>query len=316
MRERDTTEQSEPWVAVVNPCSGKGPRKPAWPPLRALLEQQGIPHQAVFTRYKGHAVALTRDHIAQGCRKFLAVGGDGTLNEVVNGIFTQHAVAPTEVTLGVLPTGTGNDWGRTYGLPRAAAQRVALVKRGRTLVQDAGRIQYRESGDLHTRFFINMAGLGLDGQVALATNALKARGRAGRLVYAACILRSLAVFKAGPARIVVDGTEHRLDLLSAVVGIGQFNGGGMRQAPNALTDDGLFDLTLIGAASKWRVAAHARRLYDGSIGAHERVVCLRGEEILVEPDTPVMLEADGESLGLTPASFTIIPRSVRVIADR
>ena len=245
----------------------------------------------------------------------IVVGGDGTMNEAVNGIFNQQDVPSTEITLGMIPVGTGNDWGRTFNIPTDYKNIVRVIKKCDTLVQDAGTVKYLSEDGEKSRFFINMAGLGFDGFVAQKTNYDKDHGKSNPLAYIKNLITSLFSYKASQIKIVVDDYEVNEKVFSISIGIGQYNGGGMRQAPDALPDDGLFDVTLIKDLSKWSVVASLRKLYNGTIGKHKRVITLMGKVIRIDSDPPVLLETDGESLGSSPFEFQIIPKSIRVIVN-
>jgi YegS/Rv2252/BmrU family lipid kinase len=305
------------WLAIINPNAGVGKCSKDWEKISGLLISHSIEYQAVFTKKRLHATELTRQYIEKGFRKFIAIGGDGTLNEVVNGILEQKKVASQDITIAVISVGTGNDWIRTFNIPLDYSHAIALIKKQDTFLQDAGRVTYMGSeGQSLTRYFINMAGLGFDGLVAQKTNADKDRGVGNALQYVKNIFLSLFAFKSVPTRIVTDGKEIQTKIFSIGVGIGKYNGGGMKQAPDAIPDDGLFAMTLIKDMTKWSVIANVRRLYDGSIGKHKKVEMLKGSNIYIEPQVPVLLEADGESLGTSPFTFTIIPKSLRVVINK
>jgi YegS/Rv2252/BmrU family lipid kinase len=305
------------WLAIINPNAGVGKCSKDWEKISGLLISHSIEYQAVFTKKRLHATELTRQYIEKGFRKFIAIGGDGTLNEVVNGILEQKKVASQDITIAVISVGTGNDWIRTFNIPLDYSHAIALIKKQDTFLQDAGRVTYMGSeGQSMTRYFINMAGLGFDGLVAQKTNADKDRGVGNALQYVKNIFLSLFAFKSVPTRIVTDGKEIQTKIFSIGVGIGKYNGGGMKQAPDAIPDDGLFAMTLIKDMTKWSVIANVRRLYDGSIGKHKKVEMLKGSNIYIEPQVPVLLEADGESLGTSPFTFTIIPKSLRVVINK
>ena len=300
-------------MVVVNPNAGIGKVRRDWDRISGLLDKQGFSYQAVFTGSPWHAVELVESHVKQGFRKIIAVGGDGTLNEVVNGIFRQQVVPSTDITVGMISVGTGNDWVRTYDIPMDYEEAILVLKKGKTLLQDAGIVNYYNSSKESTRYFINMAGVGFDGLVASKTNDSKTRGRGNPLLYLKHLIGSLFTYKSCNTRVAVNGTRLSDKFFTIGVGIGQYNGGGMRQTPDAKTDDGLFDIILIKDLSKWSVIANVRRLYDGTIKKHKRVITHTAKTIRIECDQPVLLEADGESLGHSPFSFDIIPGSVRVV---
>jgi len=304
------------WIAIVNPNAGGKKCGKDWHKIVKALEKNSIDYMAVFTEKRGHAIALAKEYVEKGYRKIISIGGDGTLNEVVNGVFRQRAVNTSNITLAVITVGTGNDWGRTFYIPNDYNKCAQLIQKADTFVQDAGMVSFAGEKGLTNRYFINMAGLGFDGLVAQKTNHDKDMGRANPLVYFKNIFVSLFSFKSVPTRIVVDDTEMNHKVFSMGIGIGQYNGGGMKQAPNAVPDDGLFELTIIKDMSKWSVIANVNRLYNGTIGKHKQVEMHKGRQITIEPKIPVLLETDGESLGQSPFTFALIPKCLRVVINK
>jgi YegS/Rv2252/BmrU family lipid kinase len=309
-------KENNQWLAVVNPNAGVKKCEKDWKKISGLLNKHGINYKAVLTERRLHAIELTQQYIKEGYRKIISVGGDGTLNEIVNGVFAQKEVTTSEITLAVISVGTGNDWVRTFHIPNDYEEAIALIGKQDTFLQDAGKVTYINGSSPVTRFFINMAGLGFDGLVAQKTNADKDRGVGNPLLYFKNIFVSLFSFQSVQTRIVVDTREINTKIFSMGVGIGQYNGGGMKQAPDAIPDDGLFALTLIKDMSKWSVIANVRRLYDGTIGRHKKVEILKGKYIKIEPQVPVLLEVDGESLGKSPFTFDVVPKSLRVVINK
>lgn len=309
-------QENSKWLVVVNPNAGIGKGQKDWDKISGILMHHQFDYKAVFTTGRLHALNLTIEHIEkEGFRQIIVVGGDGTMNEVVNGVLSQKAVESTAVTLGMISVGTGNDWVRTFHIPTHYAGAIKIIKKQKTMLQDAGIVRYMNGSGWSERFFVNMAGMGFDGLVASKTNADKEKGRSNPLLYFKHIFTSLFAFQAIQTRIVVDDRVLNENIFSMGIAIGQYNGGGMMQAPDARVDDGLFDLTLIKKMSKWSIVASVRRLYDGSIGKHKKVEILTGKKIRIEPELPILLEADGESLGQSPFEFDIIPRSLRVIVN-
>jgi YegS/Rv2252/BmrU family lipid kinase len=303
------------WLVIINPNAGTKKGEKDWERISGLLTENGFVFHPVFTERRLHAMKLTVDFIQRGFRKIIVVGGDGTMNEVVNGIFKQKLVATTDIMLGMISVGTGNDWVRTFNIPTSYPEAVAILRRESTMLQDAGIVKYQNENCEKTRYFINMAGLGFDGLVAEKTNKDKDMGRTNPLVYLKNLITSLFAYKSAQIKVTIDGRVISDKIFSIGIGIGQYNGGGMRQAPDALPDDGLFDLTLIKDMKKLSVIASIRRLYNGTIGQHKRVMTLVGKFIRIESDPPVLLETDGESLGHSPFEFQIVPKSVRVIVN-
>jgi YegS/Rv2252/BmrU family lipid kinase len=303
------------WLVVINPNAGTRKGEKDWEKISRLLTDNEFDFHPVFTERRLHAMKVTMDFIQRGFRKVIVVGGDGTMNEVVNGIFKQKIVPSTGIMLGMISVGTGNDWVRTFNIPTDYPGAVEVLRRESTLLQDAGIVKYQNETCEKSRYFINMAGLGFDGLVAQRTNKDKDLGRTNPLVYLKNLIYSLFAYKSSQTKLTVDGQVISDKIFSISIGIGQYNGGGMRQAPDARPDDGLFDLTLIKDMKKLSVIASMRRLYNGTIGQHKRVMTLVGKFVRIESEIPVLLEADGESLGHSPFEFQIVPKSVKVIVN-
>lgn len=295
------------WLIVANPISGQGRAMHHRHEIEAVLRRHGLDFDFVISEYPGHAVELVARAVAGGCRHVLAVGGDGTVNECANGIFSQHAVPTAEVTLGVMPIGTGNDWARTHGIPKDYAGVAALMTAGSSRLHDVGLAEF---GDGSARHFINVAGLGFDAHVveALPDRTL------GPLAYLVGLAKGLLSYDA--VSLGLTFAERRIDTRAFVLffAIGRYCGSGMNVAPKAEVDDGLFDITLIQDLSRWEVLKSLRRLFDGTLLTHPKVLALREAEGAVEAATTQPVEADGELIGHAPVCFSILPRALRVVA--
>jgi len=303
------------WFVIVNPNAGKRKGEKDWLEIAAQLAAAGVKYVNVFTEHRGHAVLLTRKFIENGYRNIIVVGGDGTLNEVVNGIFTQAHIPTNEITLAMIPVGTGNDWCRMFHIPGDYKQAIKLITKRKVFVQDTGTIKYVSSeGNEKTRYFINMAGMGFDALVAKKTNKQKDMGKSNPLSYVINIFSSLFIYTSTKVTILLDNEKVSSDIFSMSVGICQFNGGGMKQAPQALPDDGLFDLTLIKPIGKFKVLRNIIKLFDGSFTRLPEVSTFRSSKIIIHSEPPMYMEADGESLGHTPFVFNILPQSLNVIS--
>ena len=302
------------WFVIVNPNAGKRKGEKDWLEIAAQITAAGIDFINIFTEHKNHAVVLTRKYIENGFRNIIVVGGDGTLNEVVNGIFTQSHVEPKDITLGMIPVGTGNDWCRMFNVSNDYKQAAQAIANGKVFVQDVGCIRYISSADKEKiRYFVNMAGMGFDALVAKKTNQQKEAGTGNPLSYVVNIFSSLFYYTFTKVTILLDNEKVDSDIFSMSVGICQYNGGGMKQAPNAKPDDGLFDLTLIKPIGKFKIIRNIIKLFDGSFTRLPEVSTFRSTKIIIHSDPPMFMEADGESLGHTPFVFTMLPQSLRVI---
>ena len=305
---------SDKWLIIVNPNAGvkKGVRD--WPLISRLLNSAGISHLCVLTEHRNHANKLVGEFIEEGYRNIAVVGGDGTMNEVVNGIFQQQHVSPSEIILGMIPVGTGNDWCRTFEIPFDYKAAIDILKKKKVFLQDVGKIGYFKNQEQLQRYFINIAGMGYDALVAKKTNISKENGRGGPLTYLFFVFSSLFQYKFIEAVIDIDDQQvFKGEMFSMNIGICKYNGGGMMQVPGAIPDDGLFDVTLIKKAPKWMVIRHASKLYDGTLVNLPIVSTFRGTSIRIRSVGKIYLEADGESLGHSPFVYEILPQSLKVV---
>ena len=309
-------EISNSWLVIVNPNAGNKKGKKDWPTIKNKLEKHGFNFHAVFTEQRNHAVSLTARMIGEGYRKIMVVGGDGTLNEVANGIFNQKDCPPEDMLIGMIPVGTGNDWGRTYNIPKKYGKAIKVISKENTFTQDVGYVEYHDDDGAHERYFVNVSGMGYDALVAEKTNRMKDRGRGGTLAYFLNIFTGLFQYKYTPFKISVDDKEvFSGRVLSMNIGICKYNGGGLMQLPSAIPDDGLIDITVIKAISRLKIIQNVAKLYDGSFVKLNFVSTFRGKTCTVvsRPEGRVLLEADGETLGHSPLHFSIREKALRFI---
>ena len=301
------------WLAIINPNAGAGKCGKDWGIIKDLLRKYHVSYDPVFTERRYHAMVITRQKIREGYNRIMILGGDGTLNEVINGLFSQNERQTTDITLGMIPVGTGNDWARMFGISFRYEEAIKTLIKGKTFVQDAGRVVFNRQERQLGRYFINIAGLGFDALVTRKSNSLKERGKSSKLLYFWNIFTSLFGYRHFHASVKVDGILHEFDIFSMNVGICQFNGGGMKQVPTAIPDDGIFDLTIIKKIGKFDILRNIPILYNGKINRHPKVISLNGKKISVNSSRTIFLETDGENLGHTPFEFEIIPQSVKIV---
>lgn len=306
------------WFAIVNPVAGKGKGLTDWPIISKLLRDNKISFDFAFSEKKFHAIELTVEAINNGYRKIIVVGGDGTIHEVVNGIFIQQAAPSVEVLISVIAVGTGNDWIRMFGIPTKYTEAIRALSEGHSFLQDIGKVSFYKSNYPQHRYMANVSGVGFDAFVNKKYNSLKDRGKKGKWLYIFSTLR--AVFKYHSTRVKVFVDNERVadqPIYSATIGIGKYNGGGMLQTPDAIPDDGLFDLTLIRKMSKFSVLLNFKSLYNGKIYNLPKVSLNRGKKIRIESNPEIAIEIDGEALGYSPFEFEMINKGIRiVVAER
>jgi diacylglycerol kinase (ATP) len=307
---------SETWYVIVNPAAGGGRGKRRWPAIEAELERQGIAFEAVHTESKMHAAELASRAAERGFRRFASVGGDGVANEVVNGLMEQTAAPTRELTLAVIPSGTGNDWLKTYGIPPDFRHCIRLMAAGHTRWQDLGRADWTDgAGQPRHRWFFNVAGMGYDAFVTKASNETTGFV-SNKIFYFYLIIKGLWKYRCGKGRITLgSGKVIEEKIYNLTAGICRFNGGGVQLTPHAVPDDGLLAISLVPEVTPWYAIRHTPRFYDGSMLSHPLVFSTQDRSLRVEPmeETPILLEVDGEYLGAAPFSLGIVEKAVRVV---
>lgn len=307
-------KRNEAWYVIVNPAAGKGSMRKAWPKLEKLLRRYISPLEFVFTQYPQHAITLAQKAVENGFYTILAAGGDGTNHEVINGLMRQDACPSAQINYGLIPIGTGNDWARTYQIPRDTEKWLWQLKEKKTVLQDVGKANYYLDGEKQSRFFTNVAGLAYDAYIAHYLE-LYPQKTSSRFQYLLAVFERLLKYKLQKARIEFNDQVIEKYCYTINAGICAYSGGGMRLVPHARPNDGLLALTVAGALSKLGVLLNTPRFYNGQLGRHPKVDLFQTREIQIDSldDLPIPLEADGEFLGYTPVKIEIIPRALKVI---
>jgi YegS/Rv2252/BmrU family lipid kinase len=254
----------------------------------------------------GHLIELARQAVDAGAELVVAVGGDGTLNEVVNGI------AGRDVDLATIPIGTGMDFVRTYAIPTRFDDAVRVAVNGTPRTIDAGRVRHLTwGGDEAERWFANVGSVGMSGAVAQRANHMsKALG--GRATFFYALTRTFLDWQNTEIVVRVDSGERRGRMHDVIVANGVWHGGGMKLAPDARPDDGLFDVVLIGDVSKLDFLTTAPKIYSGRHVTHPKVDVVRSARVDVHAVERLPIEVEGEQVGTTPASFEVVPGALRV----
>jgi YegS/Rv2252/BmrU family lipid kinase len=295
-------------VFLVNPAAANGATGRRWPEIAHKAAGVGLEGDALLSERRGHLGELAREAALAGSRVLVVVGGDGSINEVVNGL----AGIENPPALAIIPCGTGGDFVRTFGIPSdiAAAARVALTGDTRTI--DLGRVSYRSwDGSDGSALFANVASAGMSGAIAQRANdTSKALGAKASYLWA-----TFAVFAGWSAvemRLTVDAETRSGRMFDIVVANGRFFGGGMKMCPDADVGDGLLDVVTIGDVTKRDLVLTMPKIYRGTHLPHPKAEALRGRVITVETDEPVPVELDGEQPGTTPARFEVLPGALQL----
>lgn len=301
------------WQVILNPHAGGGKGTHDQKKIEELLRQSDINFQLSISQYPGHAIELTRELVNNGAKNLIVAGGDGTLNEVVNGIFLADEQVQQRITLGMLPVGTGNDWIKTFGIPDNYQKAIDVIKAHKTVLQDVGEITCMVDNKPAKRYFVNIAGFGFDAVAARNANDLKLKGITGIRVYIQSLLSGYVNYKSRNTKITIDGAVLHVNLFSASIGLGKFNGGGMMQVPEANPLRGLFHITVIRKIGIWGILTNFKGLYSGDFIRDRRVSTHAGKAIGISSDSALPGEADGESLGAGSFTIGIIAHRLQVI---
>jgi len=313
----NTNTQDTKWFVIVNPIAGGGYGLDHFPRISKLLRDEQISNEPVFTEHHFHATELTVAAIKKGYRHIIVVGGDGTLHEVVNGLFIQTEVPQTEVLIAVIAVGTGNDWVRTFGISNHYKSAVHAIKEQYSFLQDVGVVSYEESHYRQTRYMANVGGAGFDAQVARSLTHLQRKRFHGSWLYTWSIIKSFFKYKSTGVKVWIDDRLiYNNFLFSIAIGICKYNGGGIQQLPEAVVDDGMFDVTMIRPIHFWHVLFRFRYLFNGDIYRIRHIIQGRGSKIRIESTPGILVEVDGELLGGTPLEFSILHKAIRIVVTK
>lgn len=304
-------------LVIVNPRSGGGLSEPRWARIRGALGDGLGEIDTEFTTAPGDATAIARREATAGRRLILALGGDGTISEVADGVLAAGTGSTTEI--GLIPRGTGGDFRRTLELPEEVAAAAEQIRRASARTIDAGRVRYRapEGGEA-VRHFINVASFGFSSAVARRANTSSKRF-GGKIAFLGATVRELFSHDHKDVWLSIDGQERRqMRVMMAAIGNGRFFGGGMKICPDAQLDDGTLDLVTIGDLTRAQVLANIGRLFSGTHLELEQVKHTRITRLSVEPvemgGANIPIEMDGETPGYLPATFEVLPGALRIRA--
>jgi len=301
------------WQVILNPHAGGGKGAEDRTKIEQLLKKSGINFTLNLSEYPGHAIELAKELVTRGATHLMVAGGDGTLNEIVNGIFLAEQLSHHEVTLGMIPVGTGNDWTRTFGIPDHYQKAIDIILAGKSVKQDVGEITCHVDGQTSKRYFVNIAGFGFDALVAKNANELKSKGIKGIRVYIQSLGSGYFNFKSRPTKFIIDGASLEVNLFTASIGLGKFNGGGMMQVPEANPLQGLFHITVIRKIGIWGILTNFKGLYSGKFISDRRVSTHAGKTIEISSSSPLPGESDGENLGSGAFKIEMMAHRLRVI---
>ena len=288
---------------IINPAAGANKTYKKWPQLNQLLSSIGLSFDHQYTEGAGHAIELAHEAASDGYRYLVAVGGDGTINEVANGILNSSNTK--EVSLGVVSTGTGSDFARSTGIPIDSVNACSALTSTKRMMIDTGIVEYHKNGEKTQRYFVNAAGIGFDAAAVESTEKIP-KYFGGTIPYLAGLLRTLIGYRNKSVVMNIDDTIKSTKILSVIVANGNYLGGGMHVAPDAVMDDSLLDVVVIGDVGKLDLLKSLPMIYKGTHGKHPKVSIEKAAEVTIGTSERVLVHADGELLGEGPASFRLV----------
>jgi YegS/Rv2252/BmrU family lipid kinase len=307
-------------LIIVNPHSAGGRTAREWPSIEKGLHNIYPKMTVTMTRARGEATNLVRRGLGEGYSEIVAVGGDGTINEAINGFFNEQGAIAPETVFGFVTSGTGGDFRKTFNVAHGHSAAIARLKESRPRPIDVGKLScLSHDGKPVTRYFVNIASFGLSGVIVNAVNrAHIAKLFGGQFAFAFHSALAMLTFREQAVRIRVDADYDEIANISTVaIANGLAFGGGMRVAPHARPDDGVFDVIVMGGAPKGQALKDMKLIYTGEHLNNPNVRALRGKKVTAAPvaetkHRPVLIEVDGESAGQLPATFEILPRTLNL----
>lgn len=295
------------YALLVNPVAGNGKGHNNCSKTKSELKQQNISFGEFVTTKAGDEHQILVNAVQNGFRNFIIIGGDGTLSKVIHSFLQTTELSKEEFRFGVIPSGTGNDWCRHHGISANPQKALEVILKGKTTKHDAGIIQSRNS----IRYFINMAGTGFQGYVVKRITE-KGSHKTNRLFYYLKVLQYIFSYRPSTVSLQCEEMQINEPVFSIAAGICKYNGGGMMQAPGAVADDGLLDITIIKKMSLIQLLLNFPKISSGRHVRHPLVSVFRTKNFSVQSSEVVFADADGELSFASPFQFSILPNAVRM----
>jgi diacylglycerol kinase (ATP) len=302
------------WAIIINPKSGKKQLNQQRKYLFLTLKNAGIQFDYRLTKFAGHAVKIARLFAEKKYQNFMILGGDGTISEVINGIFSANIEFTASLKIALIPRGTGNDWGRFWGLTRDYNHSLDVFLKGKLQPIDIGKVEYELEGEQQTHYFINSVGLGLDARVVNITHRLKRYVGSHSFLYSIALLFAVFTYRARKVRIRSSNRNIDENMFTMNVANGCYSGGGMKQTPHALPYDGLLDVMMAKKPTFMDILGGLRRLFNGKLLEHPVIESFQTQRLRIQCHKHALLEADGIIVnGTSPYTISIIPNAIQMV---
>ncbi len=296
------------WFVIINPASGNKFVKKRKTKVFNSLKKLNCSYEIAFTKYTKHEEELVDFAIKRGFRKFISVGGDGTLNHVVNGVLIQKEIPISEIKIGVIPIGTGNDWAKNNDIPNHIEKAIEILNSGKTSKLDIGKITHNRN----IFYFTILVGIGYDGFVVDKAIRLK---KYGNSAYLLASLFGIFNYKKSVLKFTFNGRSLEYKSLMSIIGIGKFCGNGMQFTHKSDAKDGLFDITLVKDFKLHSLLYNTKMMYNGKLTSHKDVETYKTNKIKIEvkKGQNPFIEADGEIIGKGDFEVEILPLAITFI---
>ena len=302
------------WAIIINPKSGKKKFREQRKYLFKKLKHEGIHFDYKITKFAGHATLLARHFAEQQYCNFLVVGGDGTVSEVINGLFSANIPSTEHLKLALIPRGTGNDWGRFWGLTRDYKHSIDIFLKGNCRSIDIGKAIYNLEGESNIRYFINSIGFGLDASVCHNANVMKRYVGSHSILYLFALIGAVFTFRARTVQIQTEEKAINGKMFTMNIANGCYSGGGMKQNPHALPYDGLFDVMLAKKPTLKEIITALPLIFNGKITEHPVIEAFRTKKLTLNCEHDGIFEADGIVVHCSsPVEVTVIENGIRMV---
>ncbi|MFC2168986.1 diacylglycerol/lipid kinase family protein [Acidobacteriota bacterium] len=297
---------------IINPESDQGRTRKRWKKTKEALKSAFKEFKYEFTEKPLQATEISRVAIKEGSELIVGVGGDGTMNEIANGFFEGKQLINSESVMGIIPSGTGCDLMRSLNIPVGLKNALHVITQAPSSLIDIGKARFlSQSGEKQERLFLNIADFGLGGEVVHRMNEKRRQRKASSYLKSA--ISTFFNYKNREVKLIIDDEEIPSDeYLLGAISNGSIFGKGMKIAPEARLNDGLFDVVLVKAMKAFEFCRNVWKIYSGSHLKHPKISLFRGRKITASPgneENDVLIEVDGEQLGVLPATFEILPQN-------
>ena len=307
------------WYTIVNPHAGSGKTMSKWVPAEEHLKKLGVPIHTVYTTHKHHAAELAAAAARMGYRKILAVGGDGSIHEVFEGVLSwceSSGVNPQEFYLALVPIGSGNDWIKSFNIPRDTIKTADILAKGNFVQEDVVRVKFADS----VSYMANIGGIGFDSHVCEKVNFSKEQGKRKARIYLHALLNSLFTIKPFDVEFYTDDTlVYKGPVLDIAFGNGSYCGGGMQQCCLADPTDGILDAIIVPKIAISKLLPELPRIYNKSVNESKRIIYQRGKKFKIIPLNKAsedIVELDGEIEGRLPVEIELLPYHINVLSNK